>query len=284
MTIYFLTKQKEVCSRIAESLTEAGHASVIFTEPDTFFASVKMKKGSKIDLLAIDYRMFDHDIFNPYHMLNTNECTIPLIYYNDPIPEPEERAVYWKVKNHSRLGMKFTEAKSDALFPLLQLIQNITNDSNVNPYISIINKPKEYHEEQNDSLFDIEAFKREIHLPDSRLKLLHYLYENRNRSLSIENICSFLWNSCTAQKVHTLYSYIHELRAAFRNYKKQEVRISREGNHSYMLSVYLHQNGELKNVPVATASDYLNNIDKSSVHFKSIEKTARNTYKTFLLV
>lgn len=281
MTVYFLTRQKDVCSLIAESLRTAGYMSELFTELDEFFAVVKVQKAQKVDLLALDYRMFDHELVNPYAILKKEHRTIPLIYYNDPFPEPEERALYWKVKNHEHLGNSFTEEKRIALVPLFQKLQDITNDPLLNQYISLINKPKPYNEEHLLlSSFDVEGFRRNHHIPSSRFKLFLYLYENCGRSFSVENICTYLWNSCTPEKVRTLYSYIHELRVACREENRQTILISRVGKRSYKLTVSMQRAGGGTLLLGASASDYLNTIDKTAVRFKNVDKTYVNKYKS----
>ena len=126
MVVYFLTKQPELCHLIAEQLKKSFHICSIFTDSAELYGAVTQNGSEKIDLIALDYSLFEHDVFNPFEILLQNEKTIiPVIYYNDPYPESNEMAAYWKAKNRSCYKEKLSEHKLHQIFPILKIVLNM---------------------------------------------------------------------------------------------------------------------------------------------------------------
>jgi DNA-binding response OmpR family regulator len=283
MTIYFLTKQKEICDCICEALKKEGHLCSTFTESTAFYASVKSRGAAAIDLLAIDYRLFQHDFFDPYEKMISQKCIIPLIYYNDPYPEPENRAVFWKVQNHEHLGAYLPESRLEDLFPVLKEMQTLMNAPDLNPYISVINKPLPFQpadsRRSTPQNFDCIAFKMRHKIPQSRFKLFSYLYENCGRSLTIKNICTHLWEEYTSQKIKTLYTYIHDLRKFCREEPSVRIDIIHDGKEKYYLSISADDNVNESYSPIRTATDYFKRIPKNKIEFKTVSSEYLEKYK-----
>src|SRR5574344_834180 len=104
MIVYFLTKEKDVCEEIASKMIEEGQSAIVFTDVKKYKNAVKQEGINRIDLLAIDFRMVDPTYVDPYRMIEESKLFIPLIFYNDPLPDADERAVFWKVQLRDRLG------------------------------------------------------------------------------------------------------------------------------------------------------------------------------------
>jgi len=279
MIVYFLTKQKDVCDYLAHLLKQSGHEVSVYTDSVKFYADVKELGSREIDVLAIDYRMFEHDYFDPYKVMVEHECIIPLIYYNDPYPEPENRAIYWKVKNHDHIGAFLPPKKLDEVMVVFRKLQQLVNVPELNQYISLINRPREFNFDALDSgdFFSIEQFRKNNHLPESRYKLLTYLYQHRGQPLSVDSLCSFLWKNVTDAKRHTLYTYIHELRAVLEKEKQVQLKIEHDGKERYRL-VVMHPLTMCREY--LCAADYFKRDGKSPVVFKTVDQKYLMRFKT----
>lgn len=239
MVVYFLTKQPELCNLICDELKKSFHVCRVFIDPDEYYATVKVLGSTKVDLLAIDYRMFDHDMFDPYAVLRYEKIIIPLIYYNDPYPEPEQMASFWKVKNKTKLENEIDDSILAKYTDLFLLIQNIMQSEQVNPFVSTICRPLLYEpkEECEFEVIPVEEFAKKYHITKSRYRLLEYLYQNRNVILSTEEICQSLWNEYSERTKQILYSYIHDLRKVIDSCENPPYFIKRNGIAAYIFKI-----------------------------------------------
>jgi len=238
LIIYFLTKEKDVCDEIASELIEKGQSAIVFTDMQKYQAAVVQEGVTRIDLLAIDFRMIDPTYLDPYKMMEESKLFIPLIFYNDPLPDADERAVFWKVQLRDRLGEYMPLTILNRVFPLFKMIQDIVNSSELNPYISVISKPLDFNNRFSNSLdncFDIENYRKEIHIQNSRYKLFLYLYKNIGKNISAKEICNYLWNDYSEKNLKNLYTYIHDLRNAFKKERNNIFEIKHDGKEYYTL-------------------------------------------------
>lgn len=262
MVVYFLTKQPELCNLIAEQLRKSFHVCSIFTDSAEMYGAVTQNGSDKIDLLALDYTLFEHDVFNPFDVLIQNEkCIIPVIYYNDPFPQSNEMAVYWKAKNRNCYKEKISEQKLMQIFPILKELQDIVNSERINPYMSVICRPKMLM--TNDSFVTVQRFSPEQYrlqknMPQSRYDLFKLFYNNRNVPLTAEWLCEQMWGSFNESRQNALYSYIHDLRKYFSTDETRLFSIDHEDNSSYVLRAALQKN---------SVEEYFNREDAKKVMF-----------------
>ncbi len=262
MVVYFLTKQPELCHLIAEQLKKSFHVCNVFTDSEELYGAVKSNGSERIDLIALDYSLFEHDVFNPFEILIHDEKSIiPVIYYNDPFPASNEMAAYWKVKNRSCYKEKIPEEKLNQIYPLLKQIQNIVNSDNINPYISVICRPKVLLKEEKiitEGQFSPEQYRIQKNIPQSRFDLFMLFYKNKDIPLTAAWICEQLWGSFSVKKQNALYTYIHDLRVVFSTDESRLFSIDREDNCSYVFRSIRKKE---------TAEEYFNRKDCKKVVF-----------------
>lgn len=264
MVVYFLTKQPELCNLICDELKKSFHVCRVFTDPDEYYATVKVLGSTKVDLLAVDYRMFDHDFFDPYSVLLYEKLVIPLIYYNDPYPELSELASFWKVKNKSKLEDVIDESTIEKYMPVFLDLQRIIQSKEINPFISTVCRPLKYEPADENcftEMITVENYRKKMRIPESRFNLLKYLYENRNVTVTAEEICLSLWNEYSERTKQMLYSYIHDLRRILENDSNAPYIIKRNGPSSYILKIKCSD--RMKNDPA--------NAEYRRIKFKKID-------------
>ena len=150
------------------------------------------------DLLIMDYLSFNHDIFNIHKYFSETNVAVPVIYYNDPCLLRSTRAMHWK----AQLEITYTSYKQidfSTYEPLFKSLEDLIEADEFKPYISLLQPPKELptslikdkytlqylQENQNDC---IHQFKERNNLPNNLFYLLRILQENKNLSLSYNDI------------------------------------------------------------------------------------------------
>ncbi len=226
MWIYFFTKQSEICNIIAKRLNEEKIQTLVFDNLDIFFQLMYSKKKLP-DLFVFDYRVFQHDIFNVYRYMENIQRLAPLIFYNDPYPDPKIRVNYWLYQ--CSLHIKNTDCT--ALEQPFTIIAKTISSPSLNPYISIIQQPlpfpaAEFQQEEFESVpekkeINIYEFRKREKIQPSVFRLLKYLYERRNTYISIEELEKNILGKDQIAKRGSVYSYISRLRS----YMKRESSI-----------------------------------------------------------
>lgn len=262
MVVYFLTKQPELCSLIADQLKKSFHICSIFTDSAELYGAVTQNGSGKIDLIALDYSLFEHDIFNPFEiLLHDEKSIIPVIYYNDPYPESSEMAAYWKAKNRSCYGEKLPEEKLHQIYPLFKQLQNIVNSERINPYISVICKPRTFILKNSfisRQKFSPEQYRLQKNMPQSRYDLFMLFYRNKDIPLTSSWLCEQMWNENSLARQNALYSYIHDLRKFFSSDETKLFSIERQENSCYVFRSILQK---------GTADEYFNREESRKVLF-----------------
>lgn len=269
MVILFVTTQEKVCRKLASLISCYGHIVQVYTDPRQFYEVVKASGPQKIDLIGCDYTMFDWDCIDPFAIMAERKCVIPFFFYNSPFPQPEERAFHWFEKIRLRQGTQLRPGLLDMLLPELVRIQEALNSPAIQPYVKLLNAPEELPDEADELVrdFDLETFCREHRVQTSRAGVLRYLYEHRNEELEEEAICEYVWKSSAPEKIHTLYSYIHDLRKACREEKKFYVSIERTAKKTYCLVV--KKSGEEQRF--ATAREFLEKRKRIPITFQTAD-------------
>lgn len=227
MVILFLTRQEPVCELIACRLKSDGHVVTVCTTQDSFFRTLASCKKS-VQVLAVDYSFFDHHSFNLFDYLKQNKFSQSVIFYNHPFPREDERADFWIKQNNNN---------SPDFVLLCKLMNQIISSPELNPCISLINKPKAVnpavllpHENFNCKQFQI------LHsIGPVKMRLFQMLFDHLEHAVSAEQLCTHVWGSYDKKKLHTLYAYVHDLRECCRSELSYEMDIVRVGKEKYQL-------------------------------------------------
>ena len=233
MIIYILTTQGKMLEYVGTLLRKAGHITAVFTERDRFFSTVEQEGPLRVDMLVCDFLSMGIMQPNPYAAMIERNRIIPFLFYNDPFPLAEDRAIYWYSRLRQVCSDTMREESLIKLMPTFLELQNILKRADVFPFINLISQAKNFVDEIELDGFDCEAFKLKHHIQDSKYALFKYLYKNRGELLSAEYICKDLWNDVSQNKTNMLYSYISSLREIFKCEKDYKMQILRECKGKY---------------------------------------------------
>lgn len=262
MTAYLLVAERqrhvgeEICRYLEELLVKAS----LFTKEDDFWASLSLAKENQIDFAMIDFSLYQLDLFNPYEEMLSLNHQVPIVLYNDPYPPPEERAVYWKIKNRHYFTSLMTESRTKGLMPVWKKIQDFLNGE-INKKVSIICQPEE--DEDDNPLPRPELFCARHGMSSSRQKLLSYFLSHIGESLTTEELCVQLWENANPSHTKSLYTYIHEIREALAKDSSVQLKIQHEDKDCYVM-----KKTDDTSMPVyRTAAEYFIQKKKYSFNF-----------------
>jgi DNA-binding response OmpR family regulator len=236
MTIYFYTRQKKICRKIADILEEKNNICCIYTDEKEFCTALSnMKKYP--DLLLLDYLVFNHDIFNVYKYMQEIECQIPLVFYNDPFPPQKIRVQYWIMI----LKLYYSDAgvNTDLYISTLNIVAEAVCSDKLCPYITLMRPPLSYPDPEDSCVEFLPAVSPKIQdktiisirneLPDSLYSVFIVLYEQREKTISILELQLLLKQKDRDIKIDTVYSDISRLRAFFRTHNSAGIDILKTG-------------------------------------------------------
>lgn len=225
-------------------------------------------------LIFADYSLFPMDCVNPYFILPRKELAFSLCLYNDPFPNPKERAAYWLSKNRfyydnfiseeqfSRLAEIFEKLQCVLLLPNLSKKISVICDSykfinnkfktevknqfkleNLN-YLKIENqnklekklavKSQNKIKVKSKSLKIIKS-KCEKTLPSSRCKLLKYFLGHLDEEIELKTLLNFMWGNQSKNKSKSLYAYINDLRRMLEDITNCEFKLLRTKKGFYKM-------------------------------------------------
>ena len=258
MSVYLLTKHDQigVFKKIAACIETPSSKVVLFTEPTELDIALNLAPPDEVELVLMDCRFFQMDLYNPYMYMAKRARPVPLVIYNDPYPQPENRVAYWIVKNRYYLSALLKEDALDNIKNILDIIQGALMTEEIGPYVSVVCPAKKYLTAEGTYVaFDPEKFRKKHFIMPSRFKLFEYLYANIEQVVSEEDICMHLWNTYNDNVRKNLYTYIHDLRQIFLKETDLIFRIDRYKMKHYRLNVTLGETNRYE-IPPDLFSDY----------------------------
>lgn len=232
MVIYFITKQPEICHIIAHRLPE--HNCFIFSDTNIFYQTLTNLKEYP-DLLLADYTLYNHELYNVYNHINSHYVNLPFIFYNDPCPLIDDRALHWY------LMLKYTKRRYSSLNPdnykdLFKKLQEIILDPQLRPYINLMQETKPlppdfavthlYHPCDSEELYrTLMRQKTEINLSENLFFLLEVLYRRMFTFSSLEDLQKVYESENREIKINSLKVEISQLRTALEKSKDNHCSI-----------------------------------------------------------
>lgn len=263
MKVFALLRDKKSARLVKGALEKEGHLVRLFSDREDLFTTIYEDYQNSVELVIMDYYIFDHDYFNPFDEFISRSYNLPLIYYNDPYPQPHNLAEYWLMKNCDKYGECFDASFIMKLKELFNSLQDALLFDDAENYSSVEDFPKaEYkkvlrtalllRESGDDEIsekfdFDIQDFCTRHKLSKSRKELLEYFHQNEGRVLELEQITRELWGTDTPAARQRVYSYVHDLRAAFKNDAAFSFQIIKPSKNKYSFFVTKEQRVPLIN-------------------------------------
>lgn len=106
--IFSLTQNLDRARKIQEFLNLKGHSAKLF-DSDSHFFNFIYKKEKIPDFVVYDYLLFNHSIFNIYNFMKSENCLVPLVFFNDPTIHLESTEFFFK----NMLNLIYVENKID---------------------------------------------------------------------------------------------------------------------------------------------------------------------------
>ncbi|MEE0886906.1 MAG: hypothetical protein UIB61_08365 [Treponema sp.] len=152
--IFSLPQNLEIARKIQDFLNLKGHSVKLFDSDSQFFSFVYQKEKIP-DFVVYDYLFFNHNLWNIYNFMKSENCLVPLIFFNDPAIHSEstkfflkntlnllhaENKIDWekydqivsdaaKIIDSTKVENKKTETETE----IVQKIQNPSEKQHINP-------------------------------------------------------------------------------------------------------------------------------------------------------
>ena len=260
----------EIAKELCDFLESMCIITKLFSSPEDFWVSLKISKPGQVDFVIIDYRLYQLDVFNPYKEMQRQNNIVPIVFYNDPYPEPGSRAVYWKTKNKRYFAPYIQESFLDSLYPLWKRFETFLNSEEINPHLEVIRQAQPLHA-FNDGVanFKLSSFIKMTKLTPSRAKLLEVFDAHRGEEMTVENICILVWGRSDKSALQTFYSYVHDLRSVFEKEKSVSLSLERKQKGVYAFYVREKENPFSK---YKTAMDFFTHKPTLNIKFKTVSE------------
>ncbi len=188
MTIIFASTQPELCYYIIKQLKE--FSCLFISDTKMLFPTIENQKESS-DLLVLDYLLFNHDIFNIHNYIKDElHVFLPIIFYNDPCMLLDDKKENWKSMLNILYSYQedYNYSKYEAF---LSKLATVLDSKEIAPYIEL--KPKRIDTQNfnplnfltKDKLISV---KKEYKIPSNLFFLLTILFDNRNYTLTLNDI------------------------------------------------------------------------------------------------
>ena len=236
MKVYFLTHEVPVCRMMARRLADEGYECFVDDDAMGFYDNM-LTNEIDYDMLVCDFRIFQMSVFNVYDFLQHRQTVLPVVFYNDPFPTPEQRVVYWIMQNE-RL---YERPQLEYLIPVLEKLNDIIEDPSIHPYISLLQPPlplpgRELEDGSAGRQIDVRLFRKRNRLQPGLFKLFKIFYDNQQHELSLKELSRRMWG--TPSRSATVYSYISRLRRCIQNDDLVSIDIMRTAPGCYEMTVY----------------------------------------------
>lgn len=237
MTSVLLTKESQVAlwKYLSAVLERDGLSVKILTDHEEFYSYVEAHQFNEIDFVLVDMSSIQLDSFNPYSLFLDEGILVPVVVYNDPFPQPDQRAFYWALKNEEYFNPIFTVPKLSKYSSIWTRIQNLLGSPEINPYVSCICREKEFSPDGTGE--NLDDFLRRHHPGGLKEKLICYLYDRKNRKAAVSEICMYLWNEDSQKTRRHLCSLVHDLRNFLEGRNVSFMKLLRVSKENYMLAV-----------------------------------------------
>lgn len=214
MIIFFFIPETYIAQIISCACEKMGNTCITFSDLDKFRQAVQSQVP---DLIVCEYTVFNHIIFNVYAYMKKRNLNCPLIFYNDPFPEKNKRAIYWESTMKTVYGDYFHAEKYRTL---LSLIEATVESERVMPFIPLLQSPQKTPKPKTHKIpftilpkpSKLESLKLQLQLSGNMSQIFEVLYENRNVHLGTTEIKRRLNKIKHPIETQTIYTLIMKLR------------------------------------------------------------------------
>ncbi|MBQ9495563.1 MAG: hypothetical protein IJR50_08005 [Treponema sp.] len=212
MTIYFYTRQRTVCRKIADALEENEHTCCIYTDFNDFYDAILNMKRCP-DLLLLDYFTFDHDAFNVYRYMRDIKCLIPLIFYDNPFPSNRvKRISHWCMI----LNLFYSDVENinvASYVPVFNQIATTLELNDVKSHAALLHAKSQYEKNTASKACTYEpATEYKMLLPCALYRVFKILHAQHGNAISTTQIKQLLADEGIDKKIASIYSDICRLK------------------------------------------------------------------------
>lgn len=236
MRLCLISQDEKSCRFIAERLERNGCSCVIIDSWPLLFRSLG-KKELKIDMIVSDFKFMASESFNLFESIKEMGRKIPVIFYNDPFPSDNERISCWIRLNELNYKFIFPSECIRTLSVLNEIISGLQSRAFAPRPVSFpvhsSLSPVPVQE------INVAEFRARNNLSPVMFRLFEFLYKNRTREISLEEIGKTLFTEKGAAPARSsvVYSYISRLRIHVENDNVSKIKIIRSSAGCYKLVV-----------------------------------------------
>lgn len=250
LKVVFFAESQDLFAEYTSRLNENNIRYWAITGGNDFY---RLQAQIHIDILFLDYQMFDHNLFDVRSYSKSFRKDLILLFFNYPKEHKKSVLATWQ----DDLSLFYKDLISEEIYLLLSLMcsrsRSFTDEKVVIDSAQEDNKhynlnhnnshmvfsegmakgfrykdcSKEYFSEKNASalqdnnkiLYYYSKLKDRFKMGFSEYMLLDFLYARRNSIVSVQEMVNLIWQDNSNSHVNTLYSYVHSLRNFLCNIK-----------------------------------------------------------------
>ncbi|MBQ9239478.1 MAG: hypothetical protein IJ191_09260 [Treponema sp.] len=217
MVIFFYIPESYIARVLTAACEENGNICTVFPDLNALCTAFT-NMIEKPDLVVLDYRLFNHAVFNPYRYLQTFNHMTPLIFYNDPFPEPQRRARHWECTLQT---LYFDSFKPESYRSVFSTIAQTVESEQLLPYIPLLQPARTVPSTpivvpaapESTIRKTPEQVKTTCKLHDTAYTLLQIFYTLRDKACSVSAFKHELEKTRRPLSIKTIYAHIARLRA-----------------------------------------------------------------------
>lgn len=240
MRVCFVTEQKSVCRVIINRLNDFGYHGYI--QDDWLGLDNDLHSTTKkVDLLVCDFSYAGNASINFFEIVKQTGNNVPVIFYNDPLPDDDERVAWWIMQNENAYNTILPENTIE----LLNRLNSLICDSKIRPHISLLQPPvplayKDLRQNTPYRELDLYQFRRRTGIPPSMFSLFQYMYKNRTRDFTLMELSKALFKKRgrARESINSVYSYISRLKKYIEKDTESRIDIIRTSMGRYEMIVY----------------------------------------------
>ena len=234
-------KCKKVFEILYQGIAEGGD-SFSFYEDGLSLINKAMIEKSESGLIFMDYDLYKGFVNLIYDVLNSKNLKIPVILIGDPKRDVTERMNYWVSINEFKYGIQTLHLQA----PLFKRISEALESPEIKELIfkgertehissAIAREPVKSNRKNL-----LISFRKKTILPPSIYNLLAFLYKNRCREVSVDEIAAYMKIGTKTEKSrrNAVYAYIARLRKCIGTNPTCSVEVLRTRTGYYKL--FLH--------------------------------------------
>ena len=226
MKIVFLMKDKDLFKIFESQVASFGTTCILYDSLEDFMHYLlNLIPSDMPQLFILDYASIQHEELNIFEFEKDLGIEIPLIFYNDPYPDDDQRIELWHNQNERFLNVKDFKF----LDPIFKRLSDLISNYSMRQRISVICKPQKI----------LDSFSNEL-LSKSKItpriaELIIYMHNRLGQDIPSNEIYDAIFNEENPEDIGTLYTYISRAKKFLKDNPELKTRIRKSTKGCYIM-------------------------------------------------